>query len=139
MLSCSGERLQLIVNRKRKEIRAMGTHNRRSGFVLVTSALSILVLLGFLGMALDVGYLQYQKRRIQSAADAAAQGAAIQLGAQATNDVATTEGKYDSAKNGFTDGSNGVTVTINIPPTTGNYTTKPATAEAIVAQSNPTF
>ena len=117
----------------------MRTHDRRSGFMLITSALSILVLGGFLGLAVDVGYLQYQKRRIQSAADAAAQGAAIQLGAKASNDTATTEGKYDSGKNGFTDGANGVTVTINIPPHSGNYTTKTSTAEAIVKQSNPTY
>jgi uncharacterized membrane protein len=92
---------------------------RQSGFVLVTSALTILVLLAFVGMAIDVGYLQFSKRRIQSAADAAAQGAALQLSTGASNDTAKAEGRYDSAKNGFTNGSNGVTVTINIPPLFG--------------------
>ncbi len=72
-------------------------------------------LLGFLGLTVDVGYLQFQKRRIQSAADAAAAGAAFQLAAQASHDTAKVEGLYDSKKNGFEDAVNGVTITINIP------------------------
>src|SRR6266446_5254822 len=101
------------------------------GYILLTSALSIFVLLGFLGLAVDVGYLQFQKRRIQSATDAAAAGAAFQLAAQASHDTAKTEGLYDSKKNGFEDTVNGVTITINIPPLTGNYTTNAYAAEAI--------
>jgi hypothetical protein len=109
------------------------------GYILITSAASILVLLGFLGLTVDVGYLQFQKRRIQSAADAAAAGAAFQLAAQASHNMARTEGLYDSKKNGFEDAVNGVTVTINIPPTIGNYTTNNYAAEAIVRQANPTY
>ena len=105
----------------------------------MTSAVSLTVLLGFLGLTVDVGYLQFQKRRIQSAADAAAAGAAFQLAAQASHDTAKTEGLYDSKKNGFEDAVNGVTITINIPPTTGNYTTNNYAAEAIVRQANPTY
>ena len=117
----------------------MKQDRRESGFVLVTTALGIIVLLGFLGLAVDVGFLQYQKRRIQSAADAAAIGAALQLSKNATNTTAKAEGKYDSAKNGFTDGSNGVTVTINIPPLSGNYTSSSSAVEAIVQQNNATY
>jgi len=35
---------------------------REQGFILLTSAVSLTVLLGFLGFAVDVGYLQFQKR-----------------------------------------------------------------------------
>jgi hypothetical protein len=115
------------------------TTRRKNGYILVTSSLSILVLLGFVGLAVDVGYLQFEKRRLQAAADAAAQGAAFQLAAHATADATRTEAKYDSAKNGFTDGANGVTVTINLPPTSGNYTSGGYAAEAIVSQAIPTF
>src|SRR5258706_5837945 len=123
----------------------MGRHLTKSlrrdknGYVLVTSSLSILVLLGFVGLSVDVGYLQFEKRRIQSAADAAAQGAAFQLASGATQDTAKTEAQYDSAKNGFTDGTNGVTVTINIPPTGRNYTANSVAVEAIDSQSTPMF
>ncbi len=116
-----------------------GPNRQEAGYVLVTSSLSILVLLGFVGLAVDVGYLQFQKRRIQSAADAAAAGAAFQLAAHATADTARTEAKYDSKKNGFEDGTNGVTITVNIPPTGGNYTASSYAAEAIVRQNTPTF
>src|ERR1700693_4142740 len=92
---------------------------REKGYILLTSALSIFVLLGFVGLAVDVGFLQFQKRRIQSATDAAAAGAALQLAAQASHDMARSEGLYDSKKNGFENTVNGVTVTINIPPTIG--------------------
>jgi hypothetical protein len=44
------------------------------------------------------------------------------------------EGKPPAA-----DGVDGVTVTINIPPTTGNYTTNNYAAEAIVRQANSTY
>jgi len=53
--------------------------------------------------------------------------------------MARTEGLYDSKKNGFENTVNGVTVTINIPPTIGNYTTNNYAAEAIVRQANPTY
>src|SRR6266849_5239331 len=82
---------------------------REKGYILLTSALSIFVLLGFVGLSVDVGFLQFQKRRIQSAADAAAAGAAFQLAAQASHDTAKTEGLYDAKKNGFEDAVNGVT------------------------------
>jgi uncharacterized membrane protein len=112
---------------------------RERGYILLTTGVSLTVLLGFLGLTVDVGYLQFQKRRIQSAADAAAAGAAFQLASHASHDTAKTEGLYDSKKNGFEDAVNGVTVTINIPPTTGNYTTNNYAAEAIVRQANPTY
>ena len=114
-------------------------NHRESGFVLITSSLSILVLLAFVGLAVDVGYLQFEKRRVQTAADAAAQGAALQLANRASADAVRTEGQYDAAKNGFTDGTNGVTVTINNPPAIGSYTAGNFAAEAIVTQSNPMF
>ena len=121
----------------RRQCASSGAGQR--GYILLTSVASLTVLLGFLGLTVDVGYLQFQKRRIQSAADAAAAGAAFQLASQKSKDMAKTEGLYDSKKNGFEDGVNGVTITINIPPTTGNYTTNNYAAEAIVRQANPTY
>jgi uncharacterized membrane protein len=106
-----------------------------SGCILATSAVSIFALLGFLGLAVDVGFLQFQKRRIQSAAAAAAVGAAFQLASQRSEETARAEGQYDSKNNGFENTVNGVTITINIPPTSGNYTTNNYAAEAIVRQT----
>lgn len=61
--------------------RTIRTHAARRGFVLVTMILSLGILLAFLGLAIDVGYEQYTKVRMQTAADAAALGGARELAA----------------------------------------------------------
>jgi hypothetical protein len=109
------------------------------GFVLVTATLMILVLLGFLGLALDVGYIEFTKRRIQTAADAAAIGGATQLRVDNSTDNVTSSGKHDSDLNGFKDGTNGVTVTLNTPPSSGSYTGDSGAVEAIVKRSQSTY
>lgn len=106
------------------------------GSVLVTTAVLMVVLLGVVGFLVDTGFLYLHKRQAQTAADAAAAGAVRQLVSGASDSTAISEGKYDSGLNGFTDGSNGVTVTINVPPTQGNYTTDAFAVEAIVKQTS---
>src|SRR5215472_2532303 len=90
----------------------------RRGFVLLTAAVMMFVLLGFVGLAFDVGYMQWLRRRAQTAADAAALAGAW---AAIEGDTVTTSGQNASADNGFTSGSSGVTVTINQPPSSGSY------------------
>jgi len=70
-----------------------GKRRGERGYVLITSTLMILVLLGFLGLAIDVGYMEFTKRRIQTAADAAATGGAIQLRADGATTNVTSSGK----------------------------------------------
>ncbi len=50
-----------------------------SGQTLVIAAVCMVVLIGFLGLAIDVGQARYQKRRMQMAADAAALAGALEL------------------------------------------------------------
>src|ERR1039458_324276 len=111
---------------------------RRRGYVVVTMLVSLMVLLSFLGLGIDVGYEEYVKMRMQTAADAAAVGGAQELRASgSTNLVAAAKG--DAASNGFTDGSKGVAITVNNPPATG-YSTGNATAvEVLISQNVPTF
>jgi uncharacterized membrane protein len=45
---------------------------REGGQALVFVALSLLVLTGVVGLSVDMGYLRYTKRRLQTAADSAA-------------------------------------------------------------------
>jgi hypothetical protein len=112
---------------------------RRAGYVLITSAATIIGLLGFIGMGLDVGYFEYQKRKAQTAADAAATGAAQELMRGSDDTAVTAAGRADSASNGFTNGSSGVTVTINHPPTAGSKAGDSNFVEAIVSQPKDTF
>lgn len=110
----------------------------RRGFVLVTMIVSLVALLAFLGLAIDVGYEEYVKTRMQTAADAAALGGAQELRASGSANLATAA-KGDSAANGFTDGVNSVSVTVNNPPVSGYSTSDPTAVEVILSQRVPTF
>jgi hypothetical protein len=90
----------------------------QKGQVMVLVALSVTVLLGFLGLATDVGVLWATKRKAQTAADAAAvAGVNATLGSDssaystAATDVATL--------NGFTSGASGITVSVTEPSPSG--------------------
>ncbi len=117
--------------------RTPSQQNRR-GFILITTVVSAVVLLTFLGFAIDVGYLEWQKTRMQTAADAAAIAGVQELRMNGAGGV-TAAARGDSSLNGFTDGSNAVTVTVNNPPKSGYYTSDSTAVEVIVSQNVPTF
>jgi hypothetical protein len=95
------------------------------GQVLPLVAICIAVLMGFAAMTVDIGYLEYQQRQQQNAADGAAIGGAQQLVYSGCTDTgaATTAAKDDAASNGFADGGNGGAITVlpNNPPKVGPY------------------
>jgi hypothetical protein len=96
------------------------------------------VFLGALGLAIDLGHLRYMKWRMQAAADAAAVAGAHELMWGTWQSAAWA----DSKRNGFENGVNGVTVTVNSPPTQGNcaaQTYHDYCVEVIVSQNQPTF
>jgi hypothetical protein len=82
---------------------------RESGQALVAAVFGLVVLLGAAGLAIDVGYLRYQRRLQQSAADSAALAGA----AESAAGNATSAARADSSLNGFTNGVNNVTVAVN--------------------------
>ncbi|HXJ94664.1 MAG TPA: pilus assembly protein TadG-related protein [Terriglobia bacterium] len=115
------------------------TERRRdeAGVALVVVALAMVVLLGSLGLAIDMSYLRTVKQRMQTAADAAALAGASEL---SYGDV-TSAAKADAATNGFTDGANGVTVSVNNPPQTAGdpHYNDSQYVETIISQSVPTM
>jgi hypothetical protein len=110
----------------------------RRGFVLITTVLAIVVLLAFLGLAIDVGYVQFAKTRMQTAADAAAIGGAQEIHMNGASGAAAAA-RSDAALNGFTDGQNGVTVTVHTPPVSGYYTGDVNAVEVVISQDVPAF
>jgi len=90
------------------------------GAILPLVAICLAVLMGFAGMAVDVGYLQYQQRQQQNATDAAAIGGAQTLAFSncGNSGAATTAAQSDSASNGFANAGN-VTVMVQNPPLSG--------------------
>src|SRR5438034_2875402 len=105
----------------------MAGKNNKRGVVILTAVGMMFVLLAFVGLAFDVGYMQWSRRRAQTAADAAAMAGAWAVLQGGSMD---TEGKNSSKVNGFENGQNGVNVTIASPPITGSYTTTATAVEA---------
>ncbi len=118
-----------------------------SGQALVFMLLCMTCILGFVGFATDVGMLLRAKRVVQTAADSGAVAGAAELGQ--TDLTPTAAALAATAQNGITNGSNGATVTVNIPP---QYATPahtgsncgpggdaPCYVEVIVSQKQPTF
>src|SRR5216683_1966611 len=73
--------------------------NKQSGQALIGTAIAMVVLAGFAGLAIDMGTLRYQKRLQQSAADSAAIAGASNL----TYTGWQTGAQNAAAQNGFTD------------------------------------
>ena len=96
--------------------------SKEAGFILPLVALCLAVLMGYAGIAVDVGFLEYRDEAQVSATDAAAIGASQALVSQNCPDsnAAQTAADTDAANNGFTNGGN-VTVTVYNPPPTGPY------------------
>lgn len=117
----------------------MKSAKRRSqrGIVTILYALMILGIVGFAGVSVDVGYMEYKKRCLQAAADAAAMGALRELELGQTDLVAA--GLNDASLNGFTNGTNNTTVSINNPPSSGSLTSNFSAVEAVVTTRAPSF
>ena len=107
-----------------------------SGQILVLTALAMVAVIGSAALAVDVGFLYSARRQMQTAADAAAVA-----GATALRDGQSVTGaaKTGSSLDGFTDGQNNVTVTVNNPPASGTYAGNSSYVEVIVKQPTPTY
>jgi hypothetical protein len=113
--------------------------NRRKGNVLVLTAVSLTVVIGFAAVALDGGLLQHNRRVAQAVADAAALAAADDLflnwqsnAGQDPTGSAATKALANANANGFTNDGSTSTVTVNIPPRSGGHTGLAGHAEVIV-------
>ena len=108
---------------------------RESGYGLVFAAFGLIVLLGAAGLSVDIGYLRYQRRLLQSAADSAALAGAAQLGLGGSTAQAVIAAKNDSQLNGFQDGSGNIDVTATRTAINGNNNTM----QVQVSNIYPTF
>jgi hypothetical protein len=109
-----------------------------SGQALIFGVVALgLLLLGFTGLGIDIGYMRYEKRLQQTAADNAALAGAAEIAFGSS--FALAAGKHGAALDGFTDGSNNVTVTVNNPPQSGPHNGDSSYVEAYVAKVQPTY
>lgn len=112
--------------------------SRRKGVMIVAFAMGAFMLCGFAGLSLDVAYLQMWKRKAQTAADAAAQSAAIQLKLTHDSQAATTAARADAAANGFVHNVD-ATVVVENPPLSGTRQGDSRFAQIFVTKPAPTY
>jgi len=102
--------------------------------------MGLVVLMGFLALAVDVGSLWTQRRQIQTVADAAAVAGMNALQSGLTCSSGSCPAAQDVAKiNGYQDGVNGATVTAGPPGTPPASPANGTYVEVDVAQSVPTY
>ena len=111
--------------------------NGERGVIMILAAVTMVVLVAFMGLALDASYMYFHKRAMQTAADAGAYAGALEK-LRGTIDV-TAASKKDTSINGFADGSDGVTVAVNSPPLSGSKTGDTNFVEVVVSHPQPTW
>jgi len=106
----------------------------QSGAVAVLTAVLMVTLLGFTAIAVDLGVLQYQKRMLQTVADAAAIGGASEL----PYGDAASGAQTVASQNGFISGNNSAALTVSNPPSDGPHAIDSSCVEVIASQTEPT-
>jgi hypothetical protein len=109
--------------------RALG----ESGSVAIQIGLMAIAIMGFVALGTEVVFALFMQQQMQSAADAAAVGGATALMTGHPTDP-TLESRAVAAADGFTNGINGATVTVNHPPLSGPNTGNAAAVEVIISQ-----
>jgi len=111
----------------------------QSGATAVVIAICMTVLMGFAGMAIDAVHWYADRRLSQNTADAAAFSGAKDYLAGDTSAGVTANARAVAAQYGLTNGVNGVTVAVNMPPATGPNTATTGAVEVIVTKTESLF
>jgi len=115
------------------------------GQTMMLASVALVALLGMAALAVDVGNLWTIRRRMQSAADAAAMAGVDALTMGESGSDLVSAAKYGAQQNGFQDGStsstssSAVSVTVENPPTSGSYQGLASAVRVTVLQSQPTY
>lgn len=112
---------------------------KEAGQALVLAAMGLTLFILAAGLGIDMGFLRYQKRLQQSAADSAAIAGAAEIPFSGCSTGSCPGATTDSASNGFTDGVNAVTVTVYSPPNDGPHAGLAGYVEVLVTKIQPTF
>jgi len=105
--------------------------------MLVSYTLIFMSMVLFAGLAVDVGLLERSYLQLQGATQAAVMASSIALQRSGSAANITAAGKALASSNGFTDGSNGVVVTIANPPTSGTYSGNSMAVMATITKPVP--
>ncbi len=115
---------------------------RRQGTVVPLVAISLVAIIGLAALSVDGGNLYRERRNTQTAADAAADSAAIELLASfSTSGGLDSNGKAQAAARSLAaaHGYSNSNVVVNIPPASGSYAGKKGYAEVLIETNPPQF
>ncbi len=104
------------------------------GAVAVLVALLLPVLLGMVGIAVELGYWFSEKRELQTASDAGAVGGAFEL-LNGNSGAISTSSASEAARNGYEEAKG--TISVNTPPTSGAYAGDATAVEVVVTKQVP--
>jgi len=107
------------------------TRRRDRGSIAVVAAVAMVALIGMAALVVDGGYMAMRRRALQGVADAAALAGGFSLPTSAT---AISQAKTIATANGYTNGANNATVTVNSP-----YSGDSQRIEVIITKTVPTF
>jgi Flp pilus assembly protein TadG len=113
--------------------------------VMMLISVALVVVLGMAALAVDVGNLWTTRRRMQSAADAAAMAGVDALTVGETGTAISSAAQLAATQNGFTNGSttgtstSAVSVVVYNPPRSGLYQGLSSAVQVVVSQSQPTY
>jgi hypothetical protein len=118
----------------------------RPGKVVVLAALFIIPIMGAVAVSVEGGLMLDHRRQLQAATDAAALAAAESLfsnyqsykGAD-TNGSAATAAKASAAANGYNNDGTNSTVTVNVPPLSGDHVGQLGYAEVLIQYNQPRY
>lgn len=112
-------------------------HDQSGNYATIFALLSP-VLIGFAGLSTEGGLWLYKHQSLQGAADSAALSAAALYTLNNSKDL-NAQADAVTASYGYVAGVSGTTVTVNRPPTSGNYTSNTKTIEVIVSVPQQRF
>lgn len=116
-------------------------HRQAAGQVLPLIAVCLGALMGFAGISVDVGFLEYREQSQQTATDSAALGGAEVLAHSSCSNAGPAQqaAVADASGNGFSNGGN-IGVTAHSPPQSGPFASNScAIGVQIAAQHTQTF
>ena len=113
-------------------------HDRR-GVTAIITAIAGIVLMGFAGLAIDVGYWLNNKSRMQGVTDRAAFSGVNALRDGGNSTAMTLQVRATAAASGFVDGDDGTAVVANRPPSSGPNQADTSSVEVLISQPQPQF
>jgi Flp pilus assembly protein TadG len=110
---------------------------RNRGSITIMTAILMPMILGLAALSIDYGLWLYQKRQLQTIADAAAIGATIAI-KQGKSNSALAYATTDAALNGFVVGG-GKTLKLYTPPTSGTHVGNQNAVEVVLTMPTKSY